>query len=580
MRDVRATYTRGVTCQRFLAAPLASLAIAAAWQAPPEPAVAVPAARRAERVAVLPIQGPIDGITVRSLERRLERARADGVDAVVLELDTPGGEVSALLDICRLVKNDMPPNTVAWVRPSAYSAGAIIALAAREIVVTPDAAFGASAPIAAIPLLGIVELPATERAKLESPLLSEVIDSARRNHWDERLAQAFVALGVELWLLEDVRTGERVIVDRTEYRAIFGQDPPDLMTSAGVPVTADRKPVRPFFSDLFPVSPRERPERAMSPESQKALIEFEQSLPPARSMLGAADRDRLRLVTQIDAADRLLTVRAGEALGYGLAREVIPDDESLRAFFGASTVRRYDESWSEGLVRFLVSLPVRLILIGVMVICFLVELAVPGFGVFGITSLACLVVLIGAPALVGLAQWWQLALVGVGVLLVVLELLVFPGTIVIGLLGAALVLVGIAGSFVQSELNTAAGQRELVVAIGGTIGAVTLSAIVGGTILRKLGGPRLLRRAILSAEVGGAGSGVAAAVDVGVLPPAELPPVGARGVSYTALRPAGRGEFDGRLYDVRCLEGFLERGRPIRVVRASSAELEVESDAG
>jgi len=525
-------------------------------------------------VAILPIQGEIDGVSLKSLERRLARARDDGFDAIVIELDTPGGEVGAMLDICRLIKSEMPPNTVAWVRPQAFSAGAIIALAAREIVVTPDAVFGASAPIAGIPGLGLMELPAAERAKMESPLLSEVIDSARRNRWDERLVQGFVAVGIELWMLEDVRSGERIFVDRAEYRAIFGTDPPDLLTAATPPVSLDRKPVRPFLSDLFPTPKRGRAPPPMSPEAQRAMIEFEQSLPPARSMLGTADRERLRLVTQVDAADRLLTVRSGEALAYGLASEIVPDDDALSAFFGAVTVRRYEESWSEGLVRFLVSWPVRLILVAVMVICFLVELAIPGFGVFGLASLACLAVLIGAPALAGLAQWWQLALVSIGVVLVIIELVAFPGTIVIGLTGAAMILAGIAGSFVQSELTTAAGQRELLLAIAGTIGVAVTAAIVGGMALRKLGGPLILRRAILSTEIADAPMTVRLDSSAG----ADGLAPGHRGIAYTDLRPAGKGEFDGRLYDVRCLEGYLERGRPIRVVRSGPAELEVESD--
>lgn len=562
---------------RVLAAILVSTTIWAEGTPPPAPAAkAVPAARRAERVAILPIHGPIDAITLASLERRVARARADGVDAFVLELNTPGGEVGATLDICRLVKSEMPPNTVAWIRPSAYSAGAIIALAAREIVVTPDAAFGASAPIAGIPGLGMVDLPAAERAKLESPLLSEVIDSARRNHWDERLVQAFIAVGIELWLLEDIRTGERVIVDRNEYRAVFGTEPPDLLPTAAGPVSLDPRPVRPFFSDLFPTPKRGRAPAAMTPEAQRALIEFEQSLPPARPLLSASDRSRFRLVTQVDAADRLLTVRSGEALALGLASEIVPDESSLQAFFGARELRRYEESWSEGLVRFLVSWPVRLVLVAIMVICFLVELAVPGFGLFGIASLVCLAILIGAPALAGLAQWWQLALVGVGIVLVLAELVAFPGTLFIGLTGAALVLVGIAGAFVQSELSTAAGQRELLLSIAGTLGAATAAAVIGGMVLRRLGGPVILQRAVLSAEIIGGGT---VTQGEGPSSPSGHLPIGSRGVAYTDLRPAGKGEFDGKLYDVRCLEGYLERGRPIRVVRSGPAELEVESDA-
>lgn len=595
-----ASYTRAVHANRvwtFLS--VMALAVVTSLAQQPEVApgtpTAVPAARRAERVAIFTIEGPIDAITLKSLERRMERARADGVDAVVIELDTPGGETSATLDICRLIKREMPPNTVAWIRPKAYSAGTLIALATREIVVTPDAVFGDSAPIAVIPGMGLLELPQSERAKIEGPLLSEVIDSARRNHWDEQLVQGFVAVGIELWMLEDVRTGERVFVDRAEYRTLFGEEPPALMTSATAPAGAiDRKPVRPFFSDLFGKPPRRGDAaRSVTPESQRAQIEFEQVLPTARPRLDPSERDRWRLVAQVDAADRLLTVRAGEALAFGLAAEVVPDDAAMGRFFGAVSVQRYQESWSEGLVRFLVSWPVRLTLVAVMILCFLVELAVPGFGLFGVAAFLCLVVLIGAPALAGLAQWWQLALVVIGLALVLAELAVFPGTIVIGLSGAVIVLVGVAGVFVQSELSSAAGQRELLLAIGGTLGATVLASTIGGFLLRRLGGPKLLRHAVLSTEIdgrsvmpanasdtpdsiddesdGGIGSGSFSSRRRTLAP-------GARGIAHTDLRPTGKGVFDGTLYDVRCVEGYLEQGLPIRVVRSGPAEFEVEND--
>jgi len=593
-------YTRRVHTTRVwaLLSVIALVVVTSVAQQPeqiPAAPVSVPAARRAERVAIFTIQGPVDGVTLRSLERRLERARADGFDAAVIELDTPGGEVSATLDICRVIKRDMPPNTVAWIRPQAYSAGALIALAAREIVVAPDAVFGASAPITVVPGMGLVELPPAERAKIEGPLLSEVVDSARRNHWDEQLVQAFVAVGIELWMLEDVRNGERVFVDRAEYRSLFGEEPPELLSSAAAPPLAlDRKPVRPYFSDLFGTPPRRgEKSREMSPEAQRAQIEFEQVLPAARPRLDASERDRWKLVAQVDTSDRLLTVRAGEALAFGLASEIVPDDAALGRYFGANSVLRYEESWSEGLVRFLVSWPVRLTLVAVMILCFLIELAVPGFGLFGIAAFLCLVVLIGAPALAGLAQWWQLALVVVGVALVLAELALFPGTIVVGLSGAVLVLVGVAGAFVQSELSTAAGQRELLLAVGGTLGATVLASAIGTTILRRLGGPRLLMRAVLSAEIDGSsvvhigdeergastgGTAGSGRDDDSISRRRHPLATGARGVAFTDLRPAGKGTFDGSLYDVRCVEGYLEKGSPIRVVRTGPAEFEVESD--
>ncbi|MHC4717464.1 MAG: hypothetical protein ACYS5V_10875, partial [Planctomycetota bacterium] len=49
----------------------------------PAAATAVPAYRQANKVAILTVHGGIDGITLRSLERRVRQARADGADAIV-----------------------------------------------------------------------------------------------------------------------------------------------------------------------------------------------------------------------------------------------------------------------------------------------------------------------------------------------------------------------------------------------------------------------------------------------------------------------------------------------------------------
>src|SRR5688572_14695508 len=186
--------------------------------------VAVPAFRQANNVAVLTVHGMIDHVTLASLERRMKQARSDGADAIVLDIDTLGGEMTATLDICNLLKdrNDTPPNVVAWIHPKAYSAGTIIALACREIVVAPGSTFGDAAPIN---ILG-TQLSPTEREKVLAPLRTEIIDSARRNHYDEKLVQAFIVLGQELWMIENISTAERTFVDRAEYRTVFGSDPP------------------------------------------------------------------------------------------------------------------------------------------------------------------------------------------------------------------------------------------------------------------------------------------------------------------------------------------------------------------
>ncbi|MFN5496185.1 MAG: hypothetical protein ACK5C3_06370, partial [bacterium] len=81
--------------------------VAAFAQEAPKPADelrAVPSGRQAGRIAVLPISGPIDQVSLWSFERRLKAVQEGAYDALVIELDTPGGEVEATLDICLRIK--------------------------------------------------------------------------------------------------------------------------------------------------------------------------------------------------------------------------------------------------------------------------------------------------------------------------------------------------------------------------------------------------------------------------------------------------------------------------------------------
>ena len=72
---------------------LASLAIA---QPTPSTPVTVPASRQADRVAIITIEGAIDAITAMSVKRRITEAEAGGYNAIVFEIDSPGGGVGAV----------------------------------------------------------------------------------------------------------------------------------------------------------------------------------------------------------------------------------------------------------------------------------------------------------------------------------------------------------------------------------------------------------------------------------------------------------------------------------------------------
>ena len=532
---------------------------------------AVPAYRQANTVAVLTVRGAIDGITLRSLERRIRRARDHGADAVVLDLDTPGGALEATLDICHLIRTEAPANTVAWINPKAYSAGTIIALACREIVTAPGSTFGDAAPVSPFG-----PIPITERAKLESPLLAEVVDSARRNHYDEKLVQAFVSVGVELWMIENNASGERVFVDREEFRTVFDTDPPSQLTPVAPPGSVQsQQAVKPWFESMMP--PEAAGGKAIGPDDLAQLIELEQSRPSSRTQLTEADRGKWTVVKQVISTDRLLVVKPHDAAAYGLTAATVADDEELKAYFGGQTVVRYDRAWSESLAQFLINPIVRGVLLVIFVVCLLFELAAPGMGVFGATAGLSLLIVIGAPWLAGMAQWWEIMLILVGLAFIGAELFVIPGFGVAGITGAICLLVGMVGTFVSDDLSTPAGQSDLATGLTATLTAMLAAGVAVWLIFRQVESIPLLGHLILKTEIAEtAGEASEPGLLEAIGPGDRSLEAGAVGVAGTDLRPAGRADFDGRLVDVKSIGDYIDRGKRVRIVSVGRFVIEVE----
>jgi membrane-bound serine protease (ClpP class) len=538
--------------------------------------VPVPAYRAANKVAILTVSGPIDRVTLASLERRMDRAVRDGADAIVIELDTPGGEVGATQDICHLLKTDAPPNTVAWVHPQAYSAGSIIALACREIVMSPNAFMGDASPIIIDPFTGQLQpLPDAERAKIEQVILDEVKNSARRNYYDENLAQAFISVGIELWMLENVNTGERIFVDAQEYEVIFGDAPPQQFT----PVSVNPGPVRPLYTRYTPADGSVPPQDL--PDTGAFGTQYTQELPSRRQRLTEEDRDDWRLLRQVIARDQILNLDNYDAQIYGLSQATIANDAELAAFFGtdASNLTRYRGAWSEDLVRFLTSWWMRGLLMIIFLICLFIEMAAPGVGVFGTIALVALLILIGAPYLVGMAQWWDILLVVGGLILIGVEVFILPGLGVAGILGAACLLIGMLGTFMSGDITSitsAQGQRELVRGLLTTLTAVFAAGVGIWVLSKQFESIPLFRKITLQAELpSGEGQG---GILQAMSQPQQVVQVGDLGVADTDLRPAGRALIDDRMVDVRSSGGYIDKGTPVRVTAVGRFAIEVEAD--
>lgn len=97
-------------------------------------------------VMIIPVEGTIEPGLGHYLDRSIDRAEADGVSTIILDINTPGGRLDTVLEMRdRILDTDIP--VVAFVNREAFSAGALITIASDEIWMTPGAVFGAATPI-------------------------------------------------------------------------------------------------------------------------------------------------------------------------------------------------------------------------------------------------------------------------------------------------------------------------------------------------------------------------------------------------------------------------------------------------
>lgn len=481
------------------------------------------------RAAIVTIDGEINDVTYASLIRRVNEAREQGVDMLILQMDTPGGLVSSALDICTYLKNLTDMRTVAWVKPSAFSAGAMISLACNEIVMASASKIGDCAPILLSPTDGLQELGETERAKVESPILKEFRDSAHRRHYDLHLCEAMVRMGSEIWWMEKKSGDERRFVLTEEKDRLLAEKDSvwRLVETMKDPVSGEVLPVR------------------------QPVVEV---------------RD-------------LLTLTQSEAVAFGFAKAIISNEKELKSFYNiAGELASMTPNWAEGIADFLSSPIVRTILMMLIGLGIYAEFNAPGHFVGGAVALVALVIFLGAPYITGLADMWEILLVALGLILIGIEIFLIPGFGIAGIAGILLVFVGFIATFVPAEPGPIVVPRLPGTWLGLKTG---LQVVFGGTAL-TIGGAWFLNKALPKIP-GGKSLLLAPALPTppaiaGIPSIASAPSVaivGDVGQTLTSLRPAGKAMINGRRVDVIAQGEMLDAECQVEVVEVSGGRVVV-----
>jgi len=471
------------------------------------------------RAFVIPIREEISTKTFKALRRKALRCKAAGAQLIVLDMDTWGGAVLPALDIARLLKHDLADiYTVCFVRTRGVSAGALIALACDEIVMTPVGKLGDCAPI----VTG-GKLEGVEREKIESVLRKELEESARRNGYCPALAVSMVSYDRQVLLIHNRITGElRYVLNEKRWRGR--------------------------------INTHGRVEGPSDPDSEWDLLEV------------------------VVAKGELLTMRPEEAVAMGFASRIVrPDPQRpyralLKHYNVVGEPVVLTDNWSERLVALLTSPAVFGFLMFVALLCAYVEVNTPGFGVPGAVAIACFALLFGSRYLTGLANWWEIAVFALGVLLLLLEVFVTPGFGVLGVAGIlaciAMVVPNPPGRlpWPDSPLSWSVFETGVLSMLLGfaaaVIGAATLSRF-----LPKM--PIASKLFLAPPEPPGEGA-------VGERSPFRAVGPGAVGVVEATCRPVGKVRFGEELLDAQADGAVIPAGRNVRVLRREGNRVVVE----
>ena len=477
----------------------------------PAPALASPATTQSTPAAVVVLKGRIDEYSQETLLKRIDQAKAAGAKTIILELDTPGGLVLAAQQITGYLREQKEIHTVAFVNHRALSAGIMIGLSCDELVMSPGSFIGDCAPIMMSDDDKLQTVGATERAKMESPILADFYASSVRNGYDPLLTASMVTMNRVVRYLQSPDGTQKRFVDEA------GAEP--LIKEGWKPVEGIPDPV--------------------------------------------------------DKADTLLTVDSNLAAKLGLSRGTYASPEAFAAARGLSIAQTLAPRTGERVISWLGSPAVRGILIVILLQAIYFAFGHPGHLWPELIGIGTLLLLLGVPMMTGYANWLEVLAIIVGLVLLALEVFVIPGFGVTGIAGLILVFGGLVMTFVGNEstipgvLPSLPGtwinlQRGLLVV---TLGLLC-SLVLWFWLNRYLPKLPYFNKLILSTP--GAGGDIAAMFSLD-RPVETGPAIGDVGIAVSDLRPGGSVKFmtesypDGRIAAVVSDSGYVPQGSKVIV---------------
>ncbi len=270
---------------------------------------------------------------------------------------------------------------------------------------------------------------------------------------------------------------------------------------------------------------------------------------------------------------KILTLSISEAIKYGFCEAEV---SSIDDIMERSGVIDYDlQAFELGATEKIISLFLNPFVSGILILIIIggiyFELQTPGVGFPILASIIAIILYFVPNYLNGLAENWEILMFAIGIILIAVEVFVIPGFGVAGVLG----LICTIGSLILVMLNndmfdfSFVGGEQIFISI-----VTVLAGLLGAIIVMFFGGARLLNSGVFKRialqEVQDADAGFTSTFYK------EKSMIGLQGKTYTRLRPSGRVEIDGNIYDAYTRGNFIDEGVDIEVISDEGTSLKVK----
>jgi membrane-bound serine protease (ClpP class) len=282
--------------------------------------------------------------------------------------------------------------------------------------------------------------------------------------------------------------------------------------------------------------------------------------------------DERVVIDSIKQAGKVITFTTTEAIANGYCEAKV---ESIEEILKRNKVENYELhrfklGASEKIIAFFLNPFISGILILVILGGIYFELQTPGVGFPLFAAITALVLYLVPYYLNGLAEYWEIIALFIGILLLAAEVFVIPGFGIAGIAGIILTLV----SLVLIMLNNDFFNFEFV-PLGDIVKAsvAAVGGVTGGMLLLIFGGAKIVEtkafKKISLNESQKSADGFTVNSNAQLL-------LNKKGVAHTVLRPSGKILIEGEVYDAFTRGEYIEKGEQVEIIGTEGVTLRVK----